>query len=60
MMLFWKIRYLDRTDKQFKDRHLYLRTETLEPVTRAAIELVTEPKSGEKAAGHPASQALVP
>ena len=42
MMLFWKIRYLDRTDKQFKDRHLYLRTETLEPVTRAAIELLTE------------------
>lgn len=45
MMLFWKIRYLDRTDKTFKDRYLYLETETLEPVTRAAIELVTEGKS---------------
>lgn len=45
MMLFWKIRYLDRRDKTFKDRYLYLLTETLDPVTRAAIELVTEAKS---------------
>lgn len=42
MMLFWKIRYLDRTDKQFKDRHLWLDTETLDPVTRAALEIVTK------------------
>jgi Protein of unknown function (DUF2934) len=41
MMLFWKIRYLDRADKQFKDRHLWLDTETLDPVTRAALEIVT-------------------
>lgn len=45
MMLFWKIRYLDRRDMTFKDRYLYLLTETLDPVTRAAIELVTEAKS---------------
>src|SRR5437899_1829856 len=42
MLLCWKIRYLDRTDKQFKDRYLRLLTETLDPVTRAAIELITE------------------
>ena len=45
MMLLWKIRYLDRTDKQFKDRYLYLHTKTLDPVTRAAVELVVENKS---------------
>src|SRR5262249_22335731 len=45
MMLFWKIRYLDRTDKQFKDRCLYLHTKTLDPVTRAAVELIVENKS---------------
>jgi hypothetical protein len=42
MMLFWKIRYLDRADKQFKDRSLYLNTKTLEPVARAAVELVVQ------------------
>jgi hypothetical protein len=42
MMLFWKIRYLDRTDKQFKDRSLCLNTETLEPVARAAVEFVIQ------------------
>lgn len=41
-MLFWKIRYLDRADKQFKDRHLYLNTKSLDPTTRAAVELVAE------------------
>lgn len=47
MMLFWKIRYLDRSDKQFKDRSLFLHTKTLDPVTRAAIELVIEGKSSQ-------------
>ncbi len=42
MMLFWKIRYLDRTDKQFKDRYRRLDTMTLDPVARAAVELVAE------------------
>jgi hypothetical protein len=45
MMLTWKIRYLDRRGKTFNDRYLYLLTESLDPVTRAAIELVTEAKS---------------
>lgn len=45
MMLLWKIRYLDRTDKQFKDRYLYLHTKTLDPVARAAVELVAENRS---------------
>jgi hypothetical protein len=47
MRLYWKIRYLDRSDKKFKDRHLYLRTETLDPATKAAVELITEAKSRE-------------
>jgi hypothetical protein len=43
MMLFWKVRYLDRTDKQFKDRFLHLRTDTLDDaVTRAAVELIAD------------------
>jgi hypothetical protein len=45
MMLLWKIRYLDRTDKQFNDRYFYLDTKTLEPVARAAVELVAENRS---------------
>ena len=42
MFLHWKIRYLDRADKQFKDRNLYLNTRMLDPVTRAAVELVVD------------------
>jgi hypothetical protein len=45
MFLFWKIRYLDRADKQFKDRCLYLNTKALDPVTRAAVEIVVENRS---------------
>src|SRR4051812_31202316 len=45
MRIFWKIRYLDRTDKTFKDRELYLHTEVLDPVHRAAVELIAEEKS---------------
>ncbi|HEY7427284.1 MAG TPA: hypothetical protein VH682_23825 [Gemmataceae bacterium] len=45
MFLFWKIRYLDRADKQFKDRCLYLNTKTLVPVTRAAVEIVVANRS---------------
>ena len=36
MILFWKVRYLDRADKQFKDRYRCLDTKTLDPVARAA------------------------
>ncbi len=45
MLLFWTIRYLDRTDKQFKDRYLSLNTKSLDPITRAAVELVAENNS---------------
>jgi hypothetical protein len=39
MLLFWRIRYLDTRDKEFKDRDLYLVTDDLDPVTRAAVEV---------------------
>jgi hypothetical protein len=42
MMLFWKIRYLDRVDKQFKYRNFRINTKALEPVARAAVELVVQ------------------
>jgi hypothetical protein len=45
MLLFWKIRYFDRSDKDFKDRCLYLHTSSLDPITRAAVEFVVENKS---------------
>src|SRR6266404_2267204 len=45
MMLFWKIRNLDHADKQFKDRCLYLNTKRLEPVERAAVDLVIQTDS---------------
>lgn len=48
MMLLWKIRYMDRADKQFKDRYLYLNTKSLDPTTRAAVELVAENKSSKR------------
>lgn len=42
MLIFWRIRYFDRADKQFKDRDLFLDTATLPPAKRAAIELLAE------------------
>src|SRR5262245_58139915 len=48
MLLFWKIRYLDRNDRQFKDRNLFLDTTTLTPVQRAAVELAVETKTDRK------------
>ncbi|MCH8241975.1 MAG: hypothetical protein IH897_05115 [Planctomycetes bacterium] len=39
MLIFWPIRYLDSRDKQFKDRHLWLVTDELEPADRVAVEL---------------------
>ena len=38
MLLFWRIRYLDTRDKQFKNRDLWLETDTLDPITKAAVE----------------------
>jgi hypothetical protein len=39
MLLFWRIRYLDTTDRQFKDRDLWLNTDDLDPMTKAEVEL---------------------
>jgi hypothetical protein len=40
MLLFWKVRYLDTRDRQFKDRLLKLDTKSLDPVTQAAVETI--------------------
>ena len=45
MLIFWRIRYFDRTDKSFKDRDLFLDTVTLPPALRAAVELLAESKN---------------
>lgn len=42
MIVFWRIRYLDRRDRTFKDRDLYLDTNMLDAKTRAAVELCCE------------------
>lgn len=44
MLIFWRIRYFERADKQFKDRDLFLDTATLPPAKRAAIEFLAELK----------------
>jgi hypothetical protein len=38
MLLFWRIRYLDTHDRQFKDRDLWLETDALDPVTKGVVE----------------------
>jgi hypothetical protein len=38
MHLFWRIRYLDTRDRQFKDRDLWLDTDALDPLMKAAVE----------------------
>jgi hypothetical protein len=45
MLIFWRIRYLDRHDRQFKDRDLYLLTTSLDVATKTAVELLMEIKS---------------
>lgn len=42
MILFWRIRYHDSADKQFKDRDLWLDTASLDPTLRAKVELCNE------------------
>ncbi len=42
MLIFWGIRFLDRTDKRFKDRDMYLDTATLPPALQAAVELLAD------------------
>jgi hypothetical protein len=45
MLLFWKIRYLDRRTRQFNSHDLYLDTRNLDPTTRVAIELIAKDES---------------
>lgn len=45
MFVYWKIRFLDRNDKEFKDRYVYLDTATVPPAKRAAIELALEART---------------
>ncbi len=45
MLVFWKTRYLNRADRTFGDRCLYLDTRTLDAATKAAIELLADSKS---------------
>lgn len=45
MLIFWRIRYFDRTRNQFANRDLFLDTATLPPAIRAAIELLSESNS---------------
>lgn len=42
MLLSWHIRYIDRQDREFKDRDLLLDTSSLDSVTKAAVELAYE------------------
>lgn len=42
MIIFWKMRILDRTDRQWKDRNLLLDTAKLPAAQRAAVELALE------------------
>jgi hypothetical protein len=37
MILFWRVRYLDYQEKNFKDRDLWLDTAILDSVTKAAV-----------------------
>ncbi|MCE9589370.1 MAG: hypothetical protein K8S99_02470 [Planctomycetes bacterium] len=47
MLIFWRIRYLDTRDKEFKDRDLWLLTDELDAITKAAVETCRElSKSG--------------
>jgi hypothetical protein len=48
MLLFWRIRYFDSRDSQFKDRDLLLETDSLDAVTKAAVETVYELKDGDR------------
>lgn len=42
MLLYWRIQYLDSRDAQFKDRNLWLKTDLLDPATKAAVEATQE------------------
>ncbi len=48
MLLFWRIRYFDRNDRQFRNRDLFLDTATLPAAKRTAVELLAESEGGRK------------
>ncbi len=45
MVVYWQIRYLNRSDRQFNDRMLFLDTAELDHVLRAAVEILIETHS---------------
>ena len=45
MILFWKVRCLNRSTNQLDDRRFYLDTKTLDPVGRSAVEFVIANRS---------------
>ena len=45
MLIYWKVRYLDRRDRTHRNRDLILVTTMLDAVTRAAVELLMETKT---------------
>lgn len=45
MLIHWKFRYLNRATKEFGDRNLFLETNSLDPLTKAAVELAVEAKT---------------
>lgn len=42
MIIFWTVRYIDRSTRQFNDRGLLLDTDTLPAATKTAVEFVLE------------------
>ncbi len=46
MLIFWRIRYLDRSDQKWKDRDLFLDTLKLDPPTKGVVELFMETRTG--------------
>ena len=48
MLMFWRIRYLDSRDRCFKDRDLWLDTDTLDPVVKAAVEFAHDTKESNR------------
>jgi hypothetical protein len=45
MLLFWRIRYLDEKDGDWKNRDLWLDTNSIDPVSKAALEMIVALKS---------------
>ncbi len=45
MLIYWNIRYVDRSEKKLKDRRLFLDTNSLPPATKVAVELTIETKT---------------